>query len=520
MIGRAGGGKDIADNNKIDYRIEDASDADIRLYETALRNNLGGSYDFINNIITFYNGALQRKGLKLKYDLSRTEFIDKISIINDLVIWHHEHAHFFQSLGTTNGIYLVDLYIKNMVRLFTAASKTKFSLPIKKYIKKIICTNKLNSAEKSSMLLSLVYMSMLDYNLGSQAIVVLDKPQDPMNIFDTKYIRFYLANDAYDEALGVSPKYIPSVRLYDLKTGKAHLCFLGSYILMEAFAHSVQMEHLIWFNDSCAQEYFYQYVNDFDNLIYTLPYIIAHHMVPREYMDRTKYSFATMRVIIDISLMYNDHVINSAHNSKHDDAYYLSATSQPGHTFLNILKILYKIRPMENTDNDLLRFYDDICNELKIPTQAEMVAYTKKYIENIDSHFSSSTMVYYYKYFLTGMKERENNPKFFINNMINCDEMTKYLDVFEDCIAYINPDGSIINTKGLQPAINMFMTSSVYLQMINCNEILCPFKQRYSTCLHGQYDCEDMFHPDRPFSAKHDCYYINAINQIKYGGNC
>ena len=481
-----------------------------------------GSYFPFRNVISFPAYKLSEMTKKLKYNLSYKKFIQNISIIEEIMTFQHEHTHFFQHISTSNGFYLLECHSIFINTLLVACSKLKYKLPLIKFIESLpdILTDL--SPEYANFFCGYSYKFLVDWNQGSNKHIALKMAVSDVG-FDVLLKKLELLNDDGDQELGLTAKFIPQVFIADKRIiGKenylAYSILLGSNSIMESFAKSVEYEHLLWFNKKGGQRYIDVFEKDPDNLIYFLPIKLLFRLASLDYFEHDGLLFTLFRILCDISLMYNDNILkyyDIDFTKNFDEKYFYTETAQPGVTFLRALKALPNIPPLKDQNGDLLRFYDNLCEEIGAPSQNEMTERALIAVKNRLNRFSNGIQVKLYENFLHGFTLRKEYPLFFINDLIYSDKCEIMRKKFEGILQYMNDDEYIISDDNYS-SVHMTYANDIFEQMLHETTVSCPIIKRSpkGKCPYYHSECSNSF-PSSDGLSDYDCLYFNMIEPFK-----
>ena len=481
-------------------------------------SNIAGMYNPFGNVITFpYYRHQDIWGRKIKYDISSTEFRAKAKLIQRLLTFHHEQTHLYQTMNTLNGYFLYECLLIAVTSIFPACEKVKYELPLLRFLSSGQPGEDMRSQYPENyykFIRGFYCKFLIDWNQGDHKGTLLPTELDPKIplLLVKKTIPF--TNEIFDKALGIAPKSLPQAFISTAKA--AYTMFLGSFSLMEAFAKSVEFEHLLWFNKKESEIYINRFVNDARNLVYTLPMLLFYNETA-DYYESLKFHYAVFRVICDISLMYQDVLLNDdiISTSKLSDEPYFAIQTQPGDIFLRALDALKRVPPLQDHGKDLLRFYDDVCEEIRIPIQREMVERGIKAISNRLNLFKNDWLGKLQENYLRVMLLRKEYPLFFINDLIYADKSQDMSKHFRDLAYYVdsNRKGLLTTNQGYMYVPTVALLADILIQLLKDKTVSCNFERLFGICRKKGNGCVNTF-PRKSSLTPRDCIYFNLIRPI------
>jgi hypothetical protein len=212
--------------------------------------------------------------------------------------------------------------------------------------------------------------------------------------------------------------------------------------------------------------------------------------------------------------MYNDNILDYFDydfTKNFDVEIFYNMKRHPGNTFVKIIRILHHIDPLKNTEEDLIRFYNDICNALGIPSEEEMVAKGITAISNRVNRITDTIISERYKYYMEVMKLRQKDPVFFINGLIHSDktsDMAKRLShinhvIFDD------------HEKKICAPFFIDALQQLLHQLVHKVETICPLPKIIGNCPFEALasKCNNIF-PSTKMLSNIDCPYLNVIRPL------
>jgi hypothetical protein len=479
---------------------------------------IAGMYHPFGNVISFPFYNLQSIwGSKLRYGLTKAEFSRNAKLIDRLLAYHHEHTHLYQSMGTLNGYFLYECLLVSATVIFTLCEKVKYALPLTQFMSSGQPGQKLPAEYSDNFIRGFYYKFLIDWNQGSHQHYPVPVQLKPNTILSFVERTVPFVNDTADKLLGVGPKPIPQVFVSSNK--EAYTMFLGSFSIMEAFAKSVELEHLIWFNKSVCETYTNSLTSDPGNLVYTMPLLLYYNLIPAEYYQAMSFDFAVFRVICDIALMNQDSLLydyDTDYTLRLDDEPNLAIRTHPGCTFIRALKALPHVPPLKNHNEDVLRMYDNLCEEIGIPAHDEMAERGVRAIGNRLNRFTNDWPGKLFENYLKVMRLRKEYPLFFINDLIFADKAEDMFNNFKDFVFYVDTGGRLHAAQQSNPNVPFVaMLADVLYQLLQDKTVSCNYERMFGACRTKGQHCVNTFPGASPLSPK-NCIYFNLIKPI-YG---
>lgn len=481
-------------------------------------SNITGMYNPFGNVITFpYYRHQDIWGRKLQYGITRKEFRTKTRFIQQLMTVHHEQTHLYQTMGTLNGYFLYECLMVAFTSIFPACRKVKYELPLSRFLSSALAGGDIRSQHRQSyyeLIRGFYYKFLIDWNQGDHKRTLWPTELDPSISVLLVKRTIPFANEILDKALSITPKSLPQAFISTTKA--PYTMFLGSFSLMEAFAKSVEFEHLMWFNQKEAEIYINRFMNDARNLVYTLPLFLFNNEVANHY-ESLRFQLAVFRVICDIALMYQDVLLNDGNIStrKLTEEPYFAIQTQPGDTFLRALEALKRVPNLHDHDKDLLRFYDNVCEEMGIPNQKEMVERGIKVISNRLNLFNDKGFIKLQENYLRILKLRNQYPLFFINDLIYADKSQEMSKHFDDFTYYIDSKrrGFLTTNQASFDGLTVALIADILIQLLQDKEVSCNYERLFGVCRKKGKECFNTFPGEKVISQK-DCIYFHLIKPI------
>ena len=439
--------------------------------------------------------------------ISKRDFHSNQELIERLMTFHHEHTHLYQTMGTLNGYILFECLATSVTSIFPTCGRVKYKLPLLGFLSsgqpgEDLSTHSFKDYWK--FIRGFYSKFLIDWNQGDHKLFPLPEELDPKIhlLLIERTIPF--TNETFDKALGIAPKSLPQIVLSTNQ--QAYTMFLGSFSLLEAFAKSVEFEHLLWFNQKEGEICIDRFMNDARNLIYTVPLALFDNEITSNHLESLNFQLAIFRVICDIALMYQDVMLNDENLSANrlTDKPYFATQTQPADTFLRALGALKHIPPLQDHGKDLLRFYDNVCEEIGIPTQNEMVERGIKAISNRMNLFNDEVFFKIQENYLRIMLLRKQYPLFFINDLIYIDKSQEMSKHFRDLVYYVDSRrrGILTTDKNELEAPMVGLLADILVQLFTSKTVSCNFERLYGRCSRKGTGCLTTFPADIPVVPK------------------
>lgn len=488
---------------------------------------VAGAYNPFGNVMSFPAYRLEKLwGRKLKYHLTDTEFRENAKLIERLLAYHHEFTHLYQTMGTLNGYFLYECLLIAATLIFTVCEKVKYELPLKRFITSGQPGQNMRTEYPEyyyNFIRGFFYKFLVDWNQGSHQPYLLPIPTELKPKTAVSFVKRSVpfVNDTFDKILGITPKSLPQV--FILCNKETYTMFLGSFSIMEAFAKSVEFEHLMWFNKDVCEKYWNGLNSQPENLIYTLPILLFFSQIPPEYHQSMKFDFAVFRIICDIALMNQDSLLddyNTDYTLTLNDEPNLAIRTHPGDTFLRALEALPRVPPLKGPNEDVLRFYDNLCEEIGIPSHDEMVERGIKAIENRCDRFTNDWLNKLCKNYLKVMLLRKKHALFFINDLIYADKSREMAKEFGDLVYYVDT-GKTMLTQAKEPnsAPTVALMADILIQLLQDKTVSCNYERLFGGCKKKGTECFNMF-PGKNVLSQKDCVYFQLIKPIYKNAIC
>lgn len=484
-----------------------------------------GEYSILTTLISSEFDNIN--DFEMPYNLNVEEFKKNFKKIEGTLTYYHESCHCIHYLSTTNCVlhYLSLTQEFNNTLMMLRANNVK--LPLNRFYNEI--EQKINNEESLDANESSVYSYVLGSLFFSENAKWLCGTLDEDGFFFKGYYKKpLLENIAFSLNFNESfkkialPMGIASKEYGHYKDDKEYKG-LGTLHLCECFAKIVEFEHLAHVNEEICQKFINDWLNDEYALEYNFPVRLFSHMMDCGYIkenriEKSQYFFAHMRIFIDISLMYSDFLfiddLDIYKSSANKCA--VSSTIQPGITFIKILEAFDKCTPLKDSNNDILRLYDDLCKILNIPSLSEMI---KKLIQLISlrleiDNVKTSAASLYFKNIIRFLEEKLRNPMLFINDL-TCPYKFRTIDaMLRGCTTYHTPKGYY----GEESSFIILEYLYIFIEEIRRNNPIKCSKDLMSNKLEGKSEKKDVricFPKEEKYSDCSICPIKGYIEQFE-----
>ena len=399
--------------------------------ETFLQALERAAYDPISNVI-FYPRPYQKlyDGVALPYNMTARSFWANWEKIQNRLRVFHETAHFFQTRGTFHGFVLFELAMREIQEIKMLVEECEFKLPLRDHFAKLYpTTRKLRPSDKF-LLMFFFYGWLKQFRRWQEGTCSLSPTQGDSG------------GDPTVVAVSEGPAIPWLKRNYERHVATlAYPCCasqstveLGSIQLCEAYAQSIEFEHLLWFNKAEGHRVLHRFMRDPRSIDYTVAMFLFVQGLPRAYLNEMPFLYAHLRAIIDLSLMAHGPLMSGTGLTFEESgpSCVLDSTAHPVATFLGALEAMPSIRPAKDVKDDLLRFYNDLCHALRIPDVGTASKMARKTAEATVAQLNKGKISEpHAKVFVEMLSFREEDPLFFINDIIFNDRWNEVMKRFD-----------------------------------------------------------------------------------------
>jgi hypothetical protein len=232
------------------------------------------------------------------------------------------------------------------------------------------------------------------------------------------------------------------------------------------------------FNKKYGKKYILSWLFDEERAIYNLPIHLWEYILKEaKYKKEIPFTWAHMRIFIDIAMMYSD-LLDTDYQNFSDGQISMRVANlkvQPGIIFSKVLQAFLECDPLIDHERDILRLYDELCGKLDIPSLKEMLENIIRITHSLneqdfikDSLIGASFLGVAEKLLIA----KHDDPILFINDLIYPPRFEEITHIVKDHMAIHTP--KTIKERDDVSTIAIDMTTELYNQLLTESEVICP----------------------------------------------